>query len=130
MLPFINFTATIPAVITTKTTASPTDKADVYLNESSTSTKNENSFSANILERVQLQCLISFNRNVLSTENLQPCTSTKQLNIVNIFIAHRNKSLSKQSYKGPFSKDCCEVVMAVQGPCVLCQTEKTTSLNK
>lgn len=34
MLPASNLTIAIPAVITTKTTASATDKADVYLSES------------------------------------------------------------------------------------------------
>lgn len=34
MLPFISLTIATTAVITTKTTAKPTDKADVYLNES------------------------------------------------------------------------------------------------
>lgn len=34
MLPFINLTIVIPAVIITKTTARATDKADVYLSES------------------------------------------------------------------------------------------------
>lgn len=34
MLPLITLTIATPAVITTNTTANPTDKADVYLNES------------------------------------------------------------------------------------------------
>lgn len=34
MLPFSNLMMAIPAVITTKTTARATDKAEVYLNES------------------------------------------------------------------------------------------------
>ena len=36
MLPSINSTIATPAVITTKTTANPTDNADVYLSESDT----------------------------------------------------------------------------------------------
>lgn len=38
MLPFISLIITTPAVITTKTTANPTDNAEVYLNESETTT--------------------------------------------------------------------------------------------
>lgn len=38
ILPLINLTIATPAVITTKTTANPTDNADVYLNESDTAT--------------------------------------------------------------------------------------------
>lgn len=34
MLPFASLTIATPAVIATNTTARPTDKADVYLNES------------------------------------------------------------------------------------------------
>lgn len=34
MVPFINLTKTIPAIITTNTMANATDNADVYLSES------------------------------------------------------------------------------------------------
>lgn len=39
MLPLMNLTMTIPAVITTNTTARATDMADVYLNESAQNNK-------------------------------------------------------------------------------------------
>lgn len=39
IVPFINLKTVIPTVITRNTTASPTDKADVYLNESANTNK-------------------------------------------------------------------------------------------
>lgn len=44
MLPLMNLTTTIPAVITTNTTAKATDKADVYLNESAQHNKRSNAY--------------------------------------------------------------------------------------
>lgn len=44
MLPLMTLTMTIPAVITTNTTAKATDKADVYLNESAQYNKKSNPY--------------------------------------------------------------------------------------